>query len=1005
MRSSDPGEAGEGLPGLPSHVVPRPRLVRRIHQLLDRHAVLVIAASAGSGKTIAALQAAQALSSPVAWVSLVGMSDTGDSGADAEMPARLLAAAVAPHAPDVAVALTDALGRGFPPSGVGALLSRMLAGTDLVVVIDRVETTGASAGAKKLLGALAGNLPAGPRLVLISRTDLPQGIGGLGDVHRVAFLEDEDLAFDVAEATEALRRMDRDDDPCRLVEATGGWVTGVVYDWGGSDASASAVQHERLAAELLAELTPDEASLLVRTSLLEDGVTPEQANALGLASPDRTMASLRGRRLPLAWSPDGRRMVALPRFRQYLRREIGRLDANTVAELRRAYARLLQSRGRHEEAVAELLMSGDTHTARHAAERALPTVLDRLDLATAESWIDRMRPAPRPLAPGLAAAGLRLAFGLEQCWRGVQLADHHGRSWWAGLAEQDDGAEELALLVWCLWHVGRIDEAHDVLGVMSPGDARDIAAALLALADNSVAPLAPDILDRVAGPLEAMVVRIAYMAGQLRHIQDAGSPGAWRTVAGAPWTVAALRAEGRISQAEEAYASVDDGSRPVWLEAIDAAELMADLGRRDEAWAALLTGRERIAATGSRVYEILSLLLEAKLALRLDHDLPRAARALAEAERRGCARYAFTKELANMWRGLTLLMADRDEEAVAPLTAAVAGMRSGGRHLELPAACAYLSEALWRTGDEEGADTAADLALDVATAQGPRHLLLQALDDVPSVAVRRADAEPTHSSRWHEVVSALSTARPVAGYAEPRLVLEDFGPVRLVADGREVHPRLAKSLELLAYLMSRHAGSARRQDLLQALFPGRGDATGRSYLRQAVYRLREVLPDGISLVQDGDAYRLNPPSAVVSASGTVQRLLSEAARQDGEHRWDTLRRALDIAEHGSYFDSVSTYWLDTRRAELDTALMQARVDAATVALRLGRVRETRRLARVVLDSDPYREQAWRLALCAAEAVGSDDELLDLYRGYLRAMNELGVPPSADLRRLVDRLRR
>ncbi|MFD0502632.1 hypothetical protein ACFQ0G_06165 [Streptomyces chiangmaiensis] len=129
-------------------------------------------------------------------------------------------------------------------------------------------------------------------------------------------------------------------------------------------------------------------------------------------------------------------------------------------------------------------------------------------------------------------------------------------------------------------------------------------------------------------------MRIAHMAGQVREPQD-GLSGAWRKVAGMPWTVAALRNEGRFSQALEAYAAVGDGPRPVWLAAIEAAELMADLGRRDEAWVALLAGRERIASTGSRVYEILSLLLEAKLALRLDHDLPRAARALADAERRG----------------------------------------------------------------------------------------------------------------------------------------------------------------------------------------------------------------------------------------------------------------------------------------------------------------------------------------------------------------------------------
>ncbi|WP_413105161.1 BTAD domain-containing putative transcriptional regulator [Streptomyces sp. Inha503] len=1001
MSGGDPGGRGGALPRLPGHVIPRPRLVRRIHRLLDQYPVLVVAASAGSGKTTAAVQAAQARPGPVAWVSLAGMPGNAGPGADGPALTRLLTAAVEPHAPAVATALTGALARGLSASEIGVLLARALAGTDLVLVLDRVETIGGRAGAEGLLDALVGGLPEGPRLVLISRVELPPGLGGLGDVHRVAFIEDGELAFDVAEAAEALRGDDRGDDPSRLVAATGGWVTGVLYDWWGVDAAASAAQHECLAAELLTQLTPAEAALLVRTSLLDDGVTAERANALGLASPDRTMAALRGRRLPLDWSADGSRMVALPRFRHHLQREIERLDADTLRVLRRGYATLLQGRGRHEDAVAELLMSGDTAAARHVAEHALPDVLGRFDLTTAEGWLDRMRPAP---TPSLASAALRVAFGREQCWRGVRLADHHGRAWWSRLAEQPGGEEDLALLVWCLWHAGRIDGAREILGVMPPGHPRDIAAAVLALADDSTPQLAPDVLHRVAGPLEAMVMRIAYRSGHLRELRDSTS-GTWRSVAGTPWRVAALRAEGRISRAEEAYAAVGDGPGPVWLAAFEAAELMADLGRRDDAWSALLAGRQRIASTGSRVYEILSLLLEAKLALRLDRDPPRAARALAEAERRGCARYAFTAELADTWRGLELLLAGRDHDAVPHLTAAVSAMRAGDRHLELPTAAVYLSEALWRTGDEDGADAAADLALEVATAQGPRNLLLQALEDVPSVAVRRADAEPTHSSRWHELVSALATARPVAGCVEPRLTLEDFGPVRLAADGREVHPRLAKSVELLAYLLDQPSASARRQALLEALFPDRSDTTGRSYLRQAVYRLREVLPDGLSLLQDGDVYRLTPASAVVSASGTLRRLLAEAARQDGEHRWDTLRRALAIAERGSYFDSLSTHWLDTRRAELDSALLRARVDAAAVALRLGRVREARRLARAVLDSDPYREQAWRLALCAAEAAGSDDELLDLYRGYLGVMKELGVPPSPDLRRLVDRLRR
>ncbi|MDX2847689.1 hypothetical protein [Actinacidiphila glaucinigra] len=279
----------------------------------------------------------------------------------------------------------------------------------------------------------------------------------------------------------------------------------------------------------------------------------------------------------------------------------------------------------------------------------------------------------------------------------------------------------------------------------------------------------------------------------------------------------------------------------MWLTAIDDVELMADLGRHEEAWAALGAGRQAVAATGSHVYEILSLLLEAKLALRLDGDVARATRALTEAARHGSARYAFPGELAGTWHGLQLLLAGRDGEAAHRLAVTGAAMTTGNRLLELPTAAVYLSEAMWRAGD---AEAAADLALGVASARGGRHLLLQALDDVPAVAVRRADAEPSLSSPWHELVAALSSGRvALSAPASPRLILEEFGVVRLCADGREVRPRLAKSTELLAFLLNRPAATARRALLLESLFPGRSDAAGRSYLRQAVYRLREVLPE------------------------------------------------------------------------------------------------------------------------------------------------------------------
>ncbi|MGW3242232.1 BTAD domain-containing putative transcriptional regulator [Streptomyces sp. NPDC001070] len=973
MTRGTPDGRHSALPGLPARVTPRPRVTRKVLQALAGHAVLVVAARAGAGKTTAVLQAARALPGPVGWIGPGGLP-AGDSAGEA---------------------FRDRLAAAVPAPGAGAS----------VLVVDGLEHLTGRPAAERALTALVAEPPRDLRLVLVSRTGPAQGVGGLGDLHRVALLDDADLAFDVSEAARALRPDGREGEARFRVEATGGWATGVLHDWWATEPPAPSGRLDLLAADLLRQLTDAEVTLLVATSLLEE-VTADAANALGLSSPDRVLASLRGRGLPLSWSPDGDRMVALPRFRRYLRQRADTMEAGALRELRRRHAVLLETAGRHEEAVTELLMAGEAAAARCAAEAVLPGILDRLDLATAESWLDRMRPVPGPPAPGLASAALRVAFGREQCWRGLRLADHHGRSWWGGLPEQPGGTEDLALLVWCFWHAGRIEEAGQMLRTMPPGRHRDIAAALMALADGGpLAPL-PDLRPDAAGPVEVMLMRVAYMGGRLAELQDDTAPrGAWHRATGAPWTVAALRATGRISQAGEVYATLGDGPRPVWLTAIDDVELMADLGRREEAWTALEAGREAIAATGSRVYEILSLLLEAKLALRLDGDLPRAARALTAAARRGSARHAFTRELAATWRGLQLLMAGRDAEASRELAAVVADMTAGDRLLELPTAAVYLSEAMWRAGDTDAADAAADLALDVAGAQGGRHLLLQALDDMPAVAVRRADAEPSHSSPWHELVAVLSSGRAVSASGSPRVTLEEFGTVRLSADGREAHPRLGKSTEMLAFLLTRPGATARRPALLATLFPGRSDAAGRSYLRQAVYRLREVLPESVELLQEGDVYRLAPAGAAAASSGTFQRLLAEAGRQDGEHRLRTLLQAVRTAARGPYFEGVSTPWLDARREELDAALTQAQVDAAAAALRLGRIRETRELSAAALQRDPYREQAWRLALAGAEAAGDDDELLELYRGYLRAMADLGIRPSAEMRRLVERLRR
>ena len=82
--------------------------------------------------------------------------------------------------------------------------------------------------------------------------------------------------------------------------------------------------------------------------------------------------------------------------------------------------------------------------------------------------------------------------------------------------------------------------------------------------------------------------------------------------------------------------------------------------------------------------------------------------------------------------------------------------------------------------------------------------------------------------------------------------VREFGTPAIVVDGREVQPKLTRSVEVLAYLAGSGGGRATRPELLDDLFDGRADDSARSYLRQALSRLREVLPADAPLSVDGD---------------------------------------------------------------------------------------------------------------------------------------------------------
>lgn len=982
---------------------PRERVNERFAGLVERYGVVFVRAAAGSGKTTAVLDCISSSSRPAAWLTL----DNTDAA-----PGRLLTyleASLARASRQETAIVEQAMANRIPHAETAGILAESVAGTGMVLVIDDAERVAHAPEALDVLSAFARYLPDDCRLIVITQVDLSLDVNGSHALTDVCVIEDDFLSFTVPEARAALSKIGcHDIDVAAAVAATGGWATAVMFEaWRASGTSPQVrndkqLLHGYLSAHILDRLSAEERRFLIRTSLL-DAVSIDRAQALGLGDAGALLAGLRVKHIPATWSADDASMRVHTVFRTYLQQLLEREGDEEVKGLRRSYGLLLAAEGHFEDAVEQLLGAGDADSAMHAIQNALPSVVRRMDFDVAERWLDLLQRYGAGTRPESIVAALMIAVGREQYWRVVQMADEMTEQVRESVLYQS--ATGTAIVTWCYWHLGRIDDARAVFARAGASRETDIARATFGLSDDG--PIRLPALDTVSpGPLDSLLPRITYYCGRFTLLEQAVLNSPWAVTVASAWRVGALRATGHTEEALELYERTLHEGTSVWLQAIAYPEILHDLGRSEEAWQALLRGRDLSYQDGSQLHRVLSLLLEAKFHLRFARDTRRARQALDSASSLGpVAGYAFLREARLTLLGCADLLDDRVGDAVGHLTDATRTMWASGRLLYLPAAEVFLAEALWRHGDEDASELAAGRALAAAARQGSNFLLLQALSDVPEVSTRCIDGEEDPNGPWHSLGRALVTRSCAsATYSHSRAHLHDLGTMRLTVAGDAVKPRIRKSLELLAYLLDQPSGAARRDAVLDALFDGRDSPSSRSYLRQAIHRLREALPAEMGAAADDNAIRLCPAGSFDSDSRRLKRLLHQASGQQGENRLRLLRKAVELADLGEYASGITSEWAVGRREQFAISVNDARYEAALLAYRLGRYGDTEDILTGLLDRDPYREQGWQLTMQLASTLGDTDRMVAAYRRCCEALAELQLRPSKQTQRTFDDLR-
>jgi ATP/maltotriose-dependent transcriptional regulator MalT len=722
--------------------IERPRPEALLAEAIESRRVVVVSATAGAGKTTLVAAVAPRLGRPTAWLTL-DWTDTAPGRLVTYLEAAL--AVVTPRASGVA---HEALAARIPHPEAAGLLAEAVAGERVVLVIDELQRLRDASEAWEVIEALLRHAPADMRFVLCSRrrvpaSALPRHPG------EVVCLGDEALALTVAEAEAMLEASGQATvDPAAVVQATGGWVTGVLFEsWRVADQGAGDGHDDPLSsylsAHILRDLPSDDREFLLTTSVLSE-ITAARASALGIGDAKARLASLRRAHIPASWSDGGCTLRCHPRFREYLQSELEIIDSQRLRALYVAHGQLLASEGHHDEATEVLLRAGATVEALEPAATAIFDVINRLDFALAKRWLDALGDVePEGMSP-FVIARLTLAVATENPGLGVDVADRLAAG---GKLEEVASSSSIAawMISYCYVLAGRYDDMVATFA-LAPHDAEYQAVrAFIGIFGTDRPPGMPELS---GGPVDNVLLPSLYGYGRLARTLEISAAGGWMQAFSQPWLIAALRDAGRIREAVDLYEAVRARRlAKLSLEAAIAPRVLTTVGRRTEALEAIGRGRRLAQEASSVAYELLGRLQEARMFLRLDRDPLAAMAALDPVER-----HPFTHQVGflgtqlDCWCGFALLLAGRNVEALARLRRAVTVMRRTRQMLEMPSAAVYLAEAEWRMGNEEAADDAADLALEAARVQGFNQILLEALRDFPAVLSRRLDAES--SGAW-----------------------------------------------------------------------------------------------------------------------------------------------------------------------------------------------------------------------------------------------------------------
>jgi DNA-binding SARP family transcriptional activator len=237
------------------------------------------------------------------------------------------------------------------------------------------------------------------------------------------------------------------------------------------------------------------------------------------------------------------------------------------------------------------------------------------------------------------------------------------------------------------------------------------------------------------------------------------------------------------------------------------------------------------------------------------------------------------------------------------------------------------------------------------------------------------------------------------------------GRLAIELKGRDLSKRLpaGQARVLFTYLTVTRALPARRDELIEALWPWRAPAGADPALSALLSRLRSVLGSDVLCGRAEIVLQLPADSWIdlEAAEEAIHRAEAAVAQHDWVRGWGPALVALFTARRG-FLPGEDLPWAEEHRRRLEEIRVAALECYTAVALGVGgsELAPGERSARELVAAAPYRERAHGLLMEILTARGNGAEALRVYEDLRkRLQDELGATPGPELRELQARVLR